>query len=154
MAHTCPRCGSLCHCSGDIDDIDFGEDPNCMKDHNGCESEDDDDDWGDEDLDTPYQESGLVCEKCGHTDSIQCEQWNSEKGDTEPSEILCGKHAAEAGYCCCCGTFCAGSTSFDFHHPGYCDNCYDQVKADTGEDDDDDYEGGYEGPYPSAEWLL
>lgn len=26
MAHTCPDCGQLCHCRGDIDDIDFGED--------------------------------------------------------------------------------------------------------------------------------
>lgn len=26
MAHTCPDCGCLCHCGGDIDDIDFGED--------------------------------------------------------------------------------------------------------------------------------
>jgi hypothetical protein len=26
MAHTCPECGCLCHCGGDIDDIDFGDD--------------------------------------------------------------------------------------------------------------------------------
>jgi hypothetical protein len=26
MAHTCPDCGLLCHCGGDIDDIDFGDD--------------------------------------------------------------------------------------------------------------------------------
>lgn len=25
MAHTCPDCGVLCHCGGDIDDIDFGD---------------------------------------------------------------------------------------------------------------------------------
>ena len=29
MAHECPDCGQVCHCNGDIDDIDFGEDPNC-----------------------------------------------------------------------------------------------------------------------------
>lgn len=29
MAHTCPECGSICHCHGDIDDIDFGEDYGC-----------------------------------------------------------------------------------------------------------------------------
>jgi hypothetical protein len=23
--HTCPECGQLCTCQGDIDDIDFGE---------------------------------------------------------------------------------------------------------------------------------
>lgn len=26
MAHSCPECGCLCHCGGDIDDIDWGED--------------------------------------------------------------------------------------------------------------------------------
>ena len=26
MAHTCPDCGLTCHCGGDIDDIDFGDD--------------------------------------------------------------------------------------------------------------------------------
>lgn len=26
MAHTCPDCGLACHCGGDIDDMDFGED--------------------------------------------------------------------------------------------------------------------------------
>lgn len=26
MAHTCPECGALCHCCGDIDDIQWGED--------------------------------------------------------------------------------------------------------------------------------
>lgn len=26
MAHSCPDCGCLCHCGGDIDDIDFGDD--------------------------------------------------------------------------------------------------------------------------------
>lgn len=30
MAHTCPECGQLCHCKGDIDDIDFGEWSGCQ----------------------------------------------------------------------------------------------------------------------------
>jgi len=30
MAHTCPKCGMLCHCGGDIDDIDFGETDDCV----------------------------------------------------------------------------------------------------------------------------
>jgi len=86
----------------------------------------------------PYKPSGLICEVCGYDDSIQCMLWNQDIGDDEPSQVLCGEHAAKEGYCCCCGTFCAGMTSFDFHHPGYCDNCYDQVKADCGEDDEED----------------
>lgn len=28
--HTCPKCGLHCHCSGDIDDIDFGIKYNCI----------------------------------------------------------------------------------------------------------------------------
>lgn len=86
-----------------------------------------------------YQPSGLICEKCGYDDSIQCRLWNDEIGDDEPSEILCGKHAAEYGYCCCCGDYCAGMTSFDFHHPGYCDNCYHEIVDSYFEDNDDDY---------------
>lgn len=48
-------------------------------------------------------------------------------------------HAAEKGYCCCCGQFCAGSTSFDFTHPGYCDNCYEEVRSDYEDEDDEDF---------------
>jgi hypothetical protein len=29
MAHDCPNCYEQCHCGGDIDDINFGEDGNC-----------------------------------------------------------------------------------------------------------------------------
>ena len=29
MAHDCPDCYTQCHCGGDIDDINFGEDPTC-----------------------------------------------------------------------------------------------------------------------------
>lgn len=25
MAHTCPDCGQMCYCNGDVDDIDWGE---------------------------------------------------------------------------------------------------------------------------------
>lgn len=30
MAHTCPDCDCLCHCNGDIDDIDMGYDIKCI----------------------------------------------------------------------------------------------------------------------------
>jgi hypothetical protein len=29
MAHDCPNCYVQCYCIGDIDDINFGEDPDC-----------------------------------------------------------------------------------------------------------------------------
>lgn len=32
MAHSCPDCSQTCHCGGDIDDIDFGDDtPEAMR---------------------------------------------------------------------------------------------------------------------------
>lgn len=47
MAHECPECGMSCHCNGDIDDIFWGEDPNCKCQYSewGCGGEHDDDDW-------------------------------------------------------------------------------------------------------------
>ncbi len=54
MAHTCPRCGQLCHCNGDIDDIDFGESDICTKDHDGCLR--DFDDWEDDEWDVTEQD--------------------------------------------------------------------------------------------------
>lgn len=54
MAHTCPVCGSTCHCNGDIDDCCFDFDD----DLDGCTccSEDDyDEDWHD---DWPDEEEG------------------------------------------------------------------------------------------------
>lgn len=88
-------------------------------------------------LDFTVPKSGLICTVCGYDDSLKCFIDDPEEDGTV---ILCGEHAAEEGYCCCCGQFSSGMTSFDFTHPGYCDNCYDQVVADTGEDDGDDDE--------------
>jgi hypothetical protein len=62
MSHTCPECGSLCHCCGDIDDVDFGERSSCK--HylsDGCSFNDVDDEdiqFGDE----PYEPPPLLTE--------------------------------------------------------------------------------------------
>lgn len=61
MAHTCPECGMLCHCKGDIDDVDLGRWPvggcvHYMKDScDGNEDRDDEDSWDDLDYDDPDQ---------------------------------------------------------------------------------------------------
>lgn len=55
MAHTCPECGNLCHCSGDIDDINMGEWIGC-KHWIHCEGEDSDD----EDDFYDYDDEGLT----------------------------------------------------------------------------------------------
>lgn len=33
MGHSCPVCYARCHCEGDIDDMDFGENPACTHCH-------------------------------------------------------------------------------------------------------------------------
>ena len=50
MAHTCPNCGSTCHCNGDIDDccFDFDEDVDACICCLGKDEEDNEDDYIDE----------------------------------------------------------------------------------------------------------
>lgn len=50
MAHECSECGMSCHCGGDIDDIFWGEDPNCKCAYSewGC-GKYDDEDWDEDD---------------------------------------------------------------------------------------------------------
>ena len=58
MAHECPECSMLCHCGGDIDDMNFGvSDTYCS-----CCDSDEDDDWN-EDLCTCCGEYEYYC-KC------------------------------------------------------------------------------------------
>lgn len=52
MAHTCPECGMLCHCGGDIDDLDFGEAMRCNH-YIECQKNEEDFDYY-EDMRTPY----------------------------------------------------------------------------------------------------
>ena len=54
MAHTCPNCGSMCYCNGDIDDIclDMADDIMACT----CCDEEDDDDWGYEEEDFQHTE--------------------------------------------------------------------------------------------------
>jgi len=55
-------------------------------------------------------------------------------------EYLCCEHAKEQGYCMGCGEFIAG-TGMEFHNNGYCDNCYDEIRSDTMDEDEyDDYD--------------
>jgi hypothetical protein len=49
--HSCPECGSACHCGGDIDDIDTGDteaEDNCIC----CAEGDSDEGYFDDDFDT------------------------------------------------------------------------------------------------------
>lgn len=70
--------------------------------------------------------------------------------DEEPDEYYCSKHAFQHGFCRSCGVFWAGVESFDFGSGGLCEHCLDQIRADTGEYDEEEreyeYDGWEEGP--------
>ena len=53
MAHSCPECGQVCYCNGDIDDClnDFDEDVEKCTHWRQCEREDYDDDYEDDEYD-------------------------------------------------------------------------------------------------------
>lgn len=59
MAHTCPNCGSLCHCNGDIGDLCFGERWDC--DHCDVDDYDPDDEFLDDlEAHDPLAERGIL----------------------------------------------------------------------------------------------
>lgn len=60
MAHTCPDCGMLCRCGGDIDDIDFGDDTD---DAGRC--------------------THCICRRCGIPDYKGCDCYESDYDDDD-----------------------------------------------------------------------
>lgn len=62
----------------------------------------------------------------------------------KPSYYYCHEHCN--GFCRRCGQFWSGIESFDFQHPSYCDNCYDQItdNYDEGQEDDYDFQSDYQ----------
>lgn len=77
-----------------------------------------------------------ICEQegCKEAASVKCYLPDTDF-DEPPDYTYCCKHAKDEGFCMGCGQFCAGITSFDFIHPGWCDNCYDEI---SGNDDDEE----------------
>lgn len=83
------------------------------------------------------------CDECGkHTDGLMTCYF------LDDSTIkLCPDGLEKDGsFCYGCGMFCAGMESFDFAHPGYCDNCWDSIQSDFG-DLDEDYSDPCSDPY-------
>ena len=58
---------------------------------------------------------------------------NHPEWENESYEYYCHTHAAEHGYCCCCGTFIAGWIEND----DVCENCRDEI--DNNEREEDEY---------------
>jgi hypothetical protein len=46
---------------------------------------------------------------------------------------------ADGNFCLSCGHFSSGTEGFDIVHPGYCNNCIDEMEEDW-DDWDDEYE--------------
>lgn len=84
---------------------------------------------------------------CWKRDTVSCflPDYESQSVDGKPDYYYCSKHAGRF-FCRICGQFWAGIESFDFLHPGYCDNCDDQIQHDfdDGEDDDYDFQSDYQ----------
>lgn len=79
----------------------------------------------------------LICEK--EDCNKEAERWtisyydDEEEDFGEEEHILCGEHAAEAGFCLRCGQFCGGIESYHFTGiDGYCSECSDVIKHEIG----------------------
>ena len=89
-----------------------------------------------------------TCQECDKLGALPCylpEPWRTvtvritrhgklvreEVRDRFPDELLCPDCCRKGGcYCVSCGEFWGGIESFDFIHPGICDHCHDQIRAD------------------------
>jgi hypothetical protein len=73
-----------------------------------------------------------ICQNEGcFSAGLECRVGGLEHGKMQYAYFYyCPQHAAEEGFCGCCGEFWAGIDSFDLIHPGLCDHCYEQLAAD------------------------
>jgi len=58
-------------------------------------------------------------------------------------EYLCPDCMKDSDYCLMCGYFSSGTEGFDIVHPGYCDNCIEQMEDDDWDDWGDESEYDY-----------
>lgn len=86
-----------------------------------------------------YYFQRYICQDCGSKHANYYWLPDSDPAKDPPDEVLCPDHA-KLWYCLGCGNFCAGQNSFDFVHPGYCDNCAHEIQE--GEDDEYEYWDG------------
>lgn len=82
-----------------------------------------------------------VCEDegCPNQARVKCIlDYHDEETDEWKEEVewLCVHHANEAGYCMGCGTFIAG-TGMEFRNNGYCDNCWDEIRSNEVDDEEE-----------------
>lgn len=97
--------------------------------------------WLDWDIPDRRNPNARICEdeSCSHFATVECrlDYFNEETDEWEEQiEWLCTEHAEENGYCMGCGTFIAG-TGMEFTNNGYCDNCWDEIRSQWEEENDD-----------------
>lgn len=88
------------------------------------------------------------CDECGKESEgvITCE-FPSDGSTTD----LCPTCLKEDGsFCLSCGQFCSGLTSFDFHHPGYCDTCWAEIEEMDDWNEDEEYDPHDEEEFPNG----
>lgn len=74
--------------------------------------------------------------------------------NNEPDYYYCWEHADTHGFCKMCGEFWAGIESFEFIHPGFCDNCDDEMERDFDRGfDDEDYFDDFDDAEQSVERM-
>ncbi|MDF2189301.1 hypothetical protein [Paraflavitalea sp. CAU 1676] len=83
-----------------------------------------------------------TCDNCGKRSEglMTCTYFD------DSTTTLCPDCLKEDGsFCLSCGLYCSGTANFDFVHPGYCDDCWDEIEqADNWDEDTDPYESNEE----------
>lgn len=94
------------------------------------------------------------CEEasCTSTETEQYFYFMAKPGEAD-STWLCAEHVIGSGFCLWCHQWGAGSEDFDFSPmEGYHRECYDELRYECGETDDDD-EWDHVWDYYPANWY-
>lgn len=86
---------------------------------------------------------GYFCEAAAdcHEPPVECFYPPSFTEDGTPVDVVawfCPAHAEQAGFCKGCHTFWGGVETFEFAHPGWCDNCWSEIECEEAEESEDD----------------
>lgn len=81
------------------------------------------------------------CDECGkESEAVMTCEYPSDGSAIDLCPACLKK---DGSFCLSCGAFCSGLTSFDFHHPGYCDTCWDEIREMDSWDEEEDGSMGY-----------
>jgi hypothetical protein len=69
------------------------------------------------------------CENDGEECYLSCVDRDTEQD--VPDGYYCGDHAADHGFCPCCGEFWGGIGTFEMR--GICDHCHDELEDEIDE---------------------